>query len=155
MGFVFKSLCTKGTRLLHLCCPSICLSSYYNDFSTTDQLQHLEDDPISSRFKGNSRGSHKHLCPEQGKWWQRAAGDESDVGLAMHSSENPAASVTAPAQLLMSVRTQPPSVLVLKDMGAPSAPYRTHGGACVLSLKQPLLPGHCPFGVAQAFSLLK
>lgn len=40
--------------------------------------------------------------------------------------------VPAPAQFLESVRALPLSVLVLKDMGVPSVPYRTHGGACTL-----------------------
>lgn len=48
-----------------------------------------------------------------------------------------------------------PACLCWRTWVRPVLLYRTHGGACVLSLKQPLLPGHCPFGVAQAFSLLK
>lgn len=118
-------------------------SVYHHTPMTSQPLvnfnQYLEDDPISTSFKGSNREKHKHLCPEQGKWLAETSGGESwsvQCGAAHaqheHSSENPAAPETAPAQLLVRVRTQPPSVLLLKDMGVPSPPYRTHGGACTL-----------------------
>lgn len=39
MGFVLETLCIKGTRVMHLRCPSVSASSYSSAFWSTGQLQ--------------------------------------------------------------------------------------------------------------------
>lgn len=92
---------------------------------------------MSTSLKGRNRGRHYPLHPEQGKRLAETNGGESNGVMwgwprSAHAQLRNPRSLTAPAQLLVSVRIQPPNVLVQKDMGVPSAPYRTHGGTCTL-----------------------
>lgn len=139
VGSVFKSLYSKRTRLLHLWCPSICVSSYSNDFSTTGQLQltpgrwpHLHQFERKQQREAQTSAPWTREKAGRDQWWWEPVRAMWGWLCSTHAQLRKPSSLTAPAQLLVSMRTQPLSVLVLKDTGAPSAPYRTHGGACTL-----------------------
>lgn len=125
---------------MHLCCPSVSASSYCSDFWSVGQPQVTPGRWLHfHKFQGSSGEKLKPVPRTREKagrdqrWWMLVS---VGVGLAMLGTRTAQKahrqSVTAPAQLELTVRTQPLSMLVLRDISALSVPHKAPEGACKL-----------------------